>query len=146
MKILLALLLGGCALFQTKPEIYPAHELVKELLVPRENHKGLTNANCAAFDDSGKCTNFVIRDWDLEDANIRTQLNRLNFICTVGLKRYKVCQDKPGLCRITSVKSCWLCAPKPIEEDYIPQSDVQKLLNAGTQCFSEDIYSQEDVQ
>jgi hypothetical protein len=133
------LTLAACA----TPEQYPRSPFVKQILKPREGHTGLTNRACEVYDPkSGACSTWKVLDYAFEDEAFRKQANQLNFICLVGGKRYKICLDKPGLCRITYTKKCTLgmfCKTER-HEDSLPASGYQFLLDSDTVCFSQTEY------
>lgn len=134
--ILLSLLLfGACA---SEPVLIYRHELADQILKPREGYKGLTNRACTSYKD-GKCSSYVVEDRLLEDAQFRETVNKLGFICNVGGRRFKVCQDKPGLCRIWFT-DCGLFCRKKRHEEYVPASNYRFLLDAKTRCFAKDKY------
>jgi hypothetical protein len=128
------LLLSSCA----GPVIYPQHELSRQILSPRPGHTGLVNRACAAR-DSERCTRWLTSEYSLEDPVFRDTANRLNFVCNVGGKRYRICRDKPGLCRIWFT-DCGLFCSKKRHEEYLPASGYQFLLDANTVCFNETEY------
>ncbi len=87
----------------------------------------------------GKSTIPEIKEYSLEDAEFRTTANKLNFICSIGARRFKVCIDKPGYCRHTFYQKCFLgiCGKKHREEEYIPAKEKhQFLLDAKAKCFN----------
>ena len=137
------LLLGlGCS---TSPELYPEHELVDKLLKPRAGFQGkLTNLVCLAKSPDGKCTEEKIITYDLADEEFRETTNRLNFLCKVGSKRYKICTDKEGFCRFSYKKSCfilgWPCSRGERLEEFLPVTQYRYLLDARTRCGSRDKY------
>lgn len=116
------------------------HQLYEQILRPRVGHKGLTNRACDRQKD-GKCLEITVKEYLFEDPAFRQTANELEFICKVGGKRYKICQDKPGLCRITYEKNCNLFGCKSTRlESYLPGSRYQFLLDAKTVCFSRKSY------
>ena len=81
----------------------------------------------------------VIKEYDLQDANFRKEANDFGFICNLGGKRYKICLDKPGFCRI-SYKNGFLGIGKKKIEEYVPAVPYQYLIDANLKCFNKDEY------
>jgi hypothetical protein len=141
--LLLALLLNGCV----TAEKYPRSPLVEQILKPRQGHTGLTNRACEAWDEKNNCTSWVVKDYDLADSEFRQAANKLGFVCKIAGKRYKVCIDKPGFCRITYEKHCTLgvlCKTKKVEE-FLDVSGYQYILDANTLCFSKETHPFSEV-
>ncbi len=125
---------GGCA----GPSVYPRHPFSDQILVPRAGHTGLTNGACPLAVPN--CPKVEVVEYKFEDAGFRDLANRLNFICRIGGKRYKICKDKPGLCRITYKKK--LFAKDERIEEYLPMPEQYPFLLAGNAvCFNEDKYN-----
>jgi len=140
LSILFSLLLSSCV--TTPPAM--RHALVDQILRPRVGHKSLTNSACDEVTKSGKCTLRQVIEYDLNDEALRKKLNDLRFICSVGGKRYKICMDKPGLCRHDRYKK-WFLGRTWVKEEYIPIEDYQMLLDGNTRCFSRERYPFEGV-
>ncbi len=137
-------LLIGCS---SKKDYY-RNPLVKQILKPRPNHIGLTNRACEKW-NGDKCENWVVIDYDLNDAGLRKKLVELKFICKIHNNRFKICLDKAGFCRHTYKKvRCnkwdkwkWFCKKKKVLIKYIPISDYQYVLDSGTRCYNRDEYN-----
>lgn len=138
--LLLLLLLSSCSF---NSQIYTPNPLASEILTPRPGHDGkLTNRTCSAY--SGEtCVTEKIVDYDLSDPTFRSTANTLNFICKIGGKRYKVCKDQPGFCRMTYHQNCTLgifCGPNRETVEFLPIMPYQTILNLGVKCFSQSKY------
>lgn len=125
------------------------HALSEQILKPRVGFRGLTNRACDLLDKDQKCKpeNRTIKEYLFEDEDFRKTANSLSFVCKVAGKRYKICIDKPGLCRISYIKrGSFLKSWKEKKEEYIPALRYQFLLDAGTVCFSENKYDFLEVE
>lgn len=122
---------GACA---SAPELYYRHELADQILKPRPGYAGLTNRACAKFDDDGVCQDWQVEAHSLDDANFRQTVNTLGMVCNIGGRRFKVCLDKPGFCRIWYT-DCGLFCRKKRHEEYIPASNEQLILASKTRCM-----------
>lgn len=135
----LSLLLVGCVTSM----VYAPHPLVEQILKPRAGYDGkLTNRTCGEY-QNGKCVKESIATYNLEDADFRSSVNKFNFICSIGGRRFKICIDKPGFCRFTYEKSCFLgvfCKKGERLEEYLPVEKYRFLLDADTRCASKEIY------
>lgn len=118
------------------PKLYPQHELVEQILKPRPDHKGLTNRVCSSLDSKKQCV-WKVTEYDLNDSSFRSNANTFNFVCNIGGKHYKICEDKPGFCHFT-YKGIWPFKKKI--EDYIPMTNLDFLLSAKTVCANSKIY------
>lgn len=121
----------------------PQHELNDQILKVRKGFEGsLTNRACLEYDGK-KCKKDNITVYSLEDQKFRDTVNRLDFICNIGGKRFKVCIDKPGFCRKSSVCAWWDLAKLFCEPawEYIPVSDFQFLIDSRARCFNKNKYS-----
>lgn len=133
------LMLAACA---GVPDFVPRHVFIDQILTPRRGMVGLTNRACSGADEKGACKGFDIVEYKLDDEQTRKDFNTLGFICNIGGRRFKVCMDKPGFCRISYKKKCTLgivCHTKLLEE-YLPVADYEFLLKAKTRCFQKDTY------
>ena len=124
-------------------KVYSEHPLVEKILRPRHGFRGLTNRICHKYDGE-ICQTEQIREYLLEDEEFRSNINKLEFICNIGGRRFKVCLDQPGFCRIqTKCKKFFgmkvNCKTKVTE--YIPASNYDFLLSADTKCFNKRLYS-----
>lgn len=143
-KALALFLLGavGCA---TAPEIYPSHPLVDEIVKVRPGHAGTLTNRAEILGPDGKSTVAVVTEYPLHDPAFRDTVNKLDFLCNIGGKRYKICKDKPGFCRIGSTRSCAIgplfCKDVEAEIDYIPVDNYQFLLDAKARCASKQNYN-----
>ena len=91
-------------------------------------------------------TNVILSRYDLSDAPTRERINAAGFICFMDNKRYHVCKDRPGFCRIESQCAEWkrhLFSKKTCEryvETYLDAiKDFQLLLDSGLECYREAI-------
>jgi hypothetical protein len=136
----LALMWGACT---SVPETYPRHPLSEQILKPRKGYRGLTNRVCLLTDEQGRCTQPEVLDYSLDDENFRLTAEKLNFVCYVAGKRYRICKDKPGLCRVSYKEKCFIgiCRRGDRVEEYLPASQYQFLLDANTECANEDAYN-----
>lgn len=143
-----AVVLGfACA---TVPTIYPEHPLSDQILKPREGFDNkLTNRACLpktdpnAPDSSPDCPLEKITAYPMFDPEFRKTVNRLNFICNVGGKRYKICLDKPGFCRFSQKQDCFLgifCKDGELLEEYLPVEKYRFLADANTRCANKEKY------
>jgi hypothetical protein len=131
-------LFAGCV----SRDIYPRHVLIDQILVPRANHSDLTNRACMGY-EGDKCIKEEVVDYDMDDDETRKRLNQLGFICKIAGKRYKVCMDKPGFCRMSYKKKNWFAKPQRYES-FIPITDYQFLIDAKTRCFNKERYNFSD--
>lgn len=136
--LLLLLPLINCG----SPEIYPQGELADQILVARHGHEGsLTNQTCLAYDHD-KCVKESLITYDLSNQSFRDTARRLQFVCKMGGKEYKICPDKPGFCRTTDpcnwFSSTFQGCEKQIE--YVPASPTQLLIDGRIRCFSRSKY------
>lgn len=129
------LILAGCA--SAPPVVYPRNALVNEILRPRTGYKGLTNRACSKTDPKMGCVAYEVKDYLLDDLPTRKSLSDLVFVCNVAGKRYKVCPDKAGLCR----KHCEGFIFKSCEEDFLPITGYQFLIDSATKCASQAVYN-----
>jgi hypothetical protein len=129
-----SLILTNCATVQP---LYPRGALVKQILRPWTGYHGLTNRACTLIDQKGDCAHWSVIDYVLEDAQTRASLSQLVFICNVAGKRYKVCPDKPGLCR-RHCDGFLFCQTK---EDFLPIANYQFLIDADTKCGAQASYN-----
>lgn len=131
MKYFWLLFLLGCA----SKENFPENPLVKKILSPRIGYKTLTNTFHNADGSVG------VREYDLNDIEIRKTLKELGFRCNVGGKIYFICANGPGLCRREDdIITGW--GPfKKHHENFAPSIDIndryQFLLDAKTRCESD---------
>lgn len=151
---LLALMLvfgvAGCA---ATPKLYPTHPLTDQIIKARAGYPmALTNRACLpkadpkAPDSSPGCPLEQITAYPLDDVKFRETANKLNFICNLGGKRFKICLDKPGFCRFSYTQKCafnipgFLCQPAERLEEYSPAGDLEFLLAANARCAAADKY------
>jgi len=112
---------------------------MQQILKPRAGHKGLTNRACLAWNDENECLKYEIQEYLLEDAEFRETVNSFDFICSIGGRRFKVCKDKPGFCRITYT-DCGIFCRRKRHEEYIPAEKYDFLLAANTRCMNKEEY------
>lgn len=138
----LALLLNNCG----SEQIYPQHPLAQEILSPRPGHEGkLTNQSCLKYEGEN-CTSWSVKDYDLSIQATRDELNNLGFICKIVGKRYKVCKDSIGFCRMTYQQNCFLgfmCGDASETIGKFPMTPYQNVLDANVKCFNEQYYDWE---
>lgn len=137
--VLMLIFVASCS-----SQIYYKHELVQQILKPRTGFKGLTNRICLEY-NGPVCKRPVITEYLFEDQMFRNSVNKLGFICKVASKRYKICIDKPGLCRISYKRSGFLNLGRERLEDYLPASNYQYLIDAGTKCFQKAEYDFDSI-
>lgn len=143
-----ALALVGAAMLSacvSPTTAFPRHVLVEQLLKPRDGYTGLTNRACETWSDTdGSCMSYKILEYKFENEATRQELNKLGFICNLAGKRYKICLDKPGLCRIHYEKRCFLgifCTKRERMEEYLPASSSYSLfINGGLVCANPSLY------
>ena len=116
--------------------------MVNKILRARPAHRGqLSNTFCSLV-ENGKCQVGGVTTYDLNDPEIRELLNSLDFICNVADRRFKICLDKPGLCRKWQVEKCgplsfiFGCKVTSEGEQYIPASNWELITGAATICFN----------
>lgn len=132
------LFLHGC---QSAP-MTPQHALTDQIISPRPDHSpNLTNSHCIE-QLKGECNKLEITDYNLNDEKFRHDANDLDFICNVGNRRFKICMDKPGLCRRECHKKCFLfiCGKEDCNEEYIPVDRYQFLIDSKSRCFNKGTY------
>jgi hypothetical protein len=125
-------------------KIYPERPLGQQILRFRKGHTGLTHGRCLKHEGE-KCADFRITDYDLGNADVRAHFDRLGFICRVGVKRFKICRDKIGLCRHWYERE-WFLAPKRKKEEHLAvPAQLPYLIDAGVECFNGEEYPFEDI-
>lgn len=139
----LMLLPLGCALAPVDEE---HRVLAEDTLVPRPGHHGLTSTVCK-YDKNHNCVEDV-KEYLLEDPAVRKQLLDLKFVCSMGNGRlYMPAEHSASLIWQRLEPSCvWiLCGPdKVVEQDLVPLSDYQRLIDAHTVCWSAAKYGTDD--
>lgn len=119
---------------------YKHTDLVNQIVRFRPGYAGLTHRICSKKKWNGDCEN-----WDIIEYSIRGQAGRmrfveLGFICIVGGRRFKIDPDWPQLARYGVKDNGWF-QPKTREiVETMDYKDVQKLVDAGTYCYSERTY------
>lgn len=123
------LLLAACA----SEFHYNRNQLVEQVLTARPGKPVLSNS---AFVKGEKDVwHNEIVEYDLADEKLRTNMFAMHFVCSIGGKRYKVCADKPGFCRVSYQGGFF--SKKKVEE-YIPiKEQYDFIVQARTTCFSE---------
>lgn len=150
--LFLSLSLVSCSSIKEAIKPKPLHEevhknhlpLAKQRLIVRPGRIGLTNQVCTKW-DSEKCLSKSVMVYDLRDPEIRKTLISFGFACRVGSKRYRICDDKPGLCRneggcvkkkkhlITRKEYC--AEEGIVKTDYLPiEEKLEYLMDGGTEC------------
>lgn len=107
--------------------------------MPRAGHVGLTNRACEKWDDKNNCIEYVIVDYNLSKKELRETLIKLDFICNVGGKRFRIDRNRPGLIR-NQYKKELFGKYKLIKSDYIDQSNQEFLTASKTRCFKDGKY------
>ena len=151
MKVLVLLFLASCSFFRAKlyQDVPLGHQpLVGQRLVARDGYNGkLTNRVCLSF-DSNKCVETSLIEYDLNVPDVRKTLVELGFACNVGGKRFRVCADSAGLCRVEAHEICIeyrktfffrreVCAKEKIEitNHFLSiNDDYSFLLDSATEC------------
>lgn len=129
----------GCA----GREIFPAHPLNEQLIKPRPGHEGkLTNRSCSKY-EKDLCVEEHIQEYALSDKDFRETANQLDFICNIGGRRFKICLDKPGFCRVSYKENCFLffCSRGERLEEYLPVEKYKFLLDSGARCANKQMYN-----
>ena len=124
-------------------------ELLYERLIPRRGYDGfLTNQICKEFDSNGKCIGEIsLRKYSIEDQAVRSQLNKFKFACSIGGKRYRICETKAGFCRQESgcleyktkifSREKYCSKTGVVYSDFIPvREKYQYLIDGATECQS----------
>lgn len=128
-------------------QVHNDHQnLEKQRLIPRPGFGGhLTNRVCTKF-YGNTCEQISVRKYSLEDERIRKRLIQFGFACKVGGKRYRICKDKPGLCRRIKTDKCikwkrkWIfgkkkCVKYEIKTMFLHiKKDYKFMIDGGTEC------------
>ena len=143
-KCLMAVAMVGAGACTSTPTIYPEHALSDQILKVRLGHDGkLTNRTVAGYDATGKPIEKIM-DYSLKDNDFRETANRMNFICNIGGKRFKICTDKPGFCRFSHAQKCLFgnsfCRDGELLEEYLPVEKYGFLLDANARCAKKEKY------
>ena len=117
----------GCV---SVPQSYPRGDLAHQILHVRT---GLGLSSRTVVD--------VVR-YDLADQGMRKQFGDLGFVCKLGGRRFEVCPDQPGFCRYT-YSGFWPFRSQHVE--YVAQVEEQRLVQAGTVCFSKRVYDYDSI-
>lgn len=152
MKLVIILLITSCSLLTPRSQYEDIHtnhqEMSRQRLTPRPGHEGsLTNRICRKWEGS-ECKEVSVISYDLNDPNVRYQLNEFKFACNVAGSRYRVCLDRAGLCRTEMTQECkkWgktffrratVCREwgNRIDTKFIDiNASYQFLINAATEC------------
>jgi hypothetical protein len=131
---LLPLTFSACA---TKPVQYSRPPLAEQVLIVLPGHTGLVS-HMRKYDDGDKF-HWDDVEYDLNDEATRSGLIRLKFACKVNKEPYLIAEHSAALIKVQYTDDCfWPWCKKRVERviDRIPFSDYQRLLNAGTVCFS----------
>ncbi len=143
---LVSFLTFSCSNSSKKNEqTYTRPVFAKQRLVVRKEYPGhLTNKMCMKYVD-GKCQDWSLVKYDLNDPEVRKKLNQYKISCKVAQKRFRVCLDRPGFCRreikcIKWKKSWWSkklkCKKKDNVEVYLEAvKQHQILFDAPTVCY-----------
>ena len=119
------------------PDEYLRGSFKSQIMTFHPEHKYfLTNT-----DDSGTLP------YDLRKKEMRETFDKLHFVCTLGEKRYFICQDSIGLCRRTNkcIKRKWhifkkyrKCLKYEVETMGLEKHNF--LVKSGIHCYSEFVY------
>lgn len=102
-RVLFMVLLSGVSCSVTPT---PQHELSDQILKPRRGYDGkLTNRACLEYDGK-ECKKDNVISYDLSDSKFRETANKLDFICNIGGKRFKICMDQAAFCRKSTTQLC----------------------------------------
>jgi hypothetical protein len=137
-------LLAACS----SNQLYPQNPLAREILRPRPNHTNkLTNEACLNR-DKGVCTSWALKEYDVTDPAVRSELNGLGFTCKVAGKRYHVCMDQPGFCRFQDNYTYFLgiVTGSTRSTTFLPIAPYQVVLDSDVKCFNESFYDYNSVQ
>lgn len=124
--------------------IYSANVLGRQMLSPHPEFPGLVNRSCLKMEHTNCVTwRTEVQDTSLQD--VRTNLQRLRFVCNVGGKIFFPCLEKDGLCRVTygKRKILGIFGKKEKFEQFLSLTsgkDKNFLIAAQTVCFSWDSY------
>jgi hypothetical protein len=117
----------------TSAPLYPRHELYDQILKPRPQWAGYLTNSRQVQPLGAKLGETVpeLVTYDLKDATLRADLNRLSFVCKIAGRQFKICLERPGYCR--KKEHFW----QDDELEYIDAiTQHNYLLQAKTRCFS----------
>lgn len=140
---LLSLLLFSCS----SPRLYPQGSLGDQILVARHHHEGkLTNRVCTKYKGE-TCIEDSVIEYDLSSSVFREEARKLNFVCKVGGRQYKICPDQPGFCRTTYQKNWFqkIVGGGKKNVEYLSGSPTQTLIDLHIRCFSETQYDWDSI-
>lgn len=135
--VLLLLVATGCSTMPNR------HALGQQILKPRPGHAPFLTNKALEKDETGD-VKMVIREYDLRDEKFRALAQRLKFVCKLGKKRYRICKNKPGLCRqhFTKKKRFLKKTKTKRKEEYLPiVAQYNYLLAVKAKCFSIEFYN-----
>lgn len=127
MILILFLIFSACSSMPSDSSKMDRGPTEKLTLIFRDGYKGLTHSK---KNSDGE---IEIKTWDLEQSTVRDLLIKLKFRCYVANETFKICQDRPGLCR-TKCKKKLFGKDKCEVVEYIPADPVRFHLEAGTYC------------
>jgi hypothetical protein len=133
--LLIFLLVAGCA---SAPRFEDHNPLVKAILGPRKGYKTLVNQVIQC--DKAGC-HADVKEYDLNDINVRHTLKELGFRCDIGGKAYFICENGPGFCRREyDILHKFLGIVTKREAVFAPAIDINDrydfLLDARARCQS----------
>lgn len=138
-----AVLAGSLTSCVTTQTLYERSALSHQILSARPGYPGqLTNRVCLAKDENGACTWEEIVGHPLADADFRKFVTANLFTCRIGERIFRICPDRAGYCRNACKQKCFLgiCGARTCSEEYLDAEDHDYLLNAGTECWNENVY------
>jgi hypothetical protein len=120
----------------------PRSEVSHQIMKPRDGYKGLTNQICLQYKFAGGCEKYDVVEYDLNDAKVRSDLISFGFVCKIAGRRFKIDPDQAGFARYEAKRACWLFCKKKVEiVERVPVSNYKYLIDAGTVCYSERVYT-----
>ena len=145
LAFVLAGAVGACA---TRPT-YVQNPLIDQLIYPHPEFPGLVNRACVSW-KGDDCEKWKVAIHDTSDEQVRENLQRLKFVCSVGDRMFHPCLKRNGLCRVTYGKRPFLgmIGKKPKREEFLSLEDGPDkafLLSAGTTCSRFGAYEDEPL-
>ena len=126
---------------------YPEKDLVSQILRARAEFPGyLTNTSCEKYVGDECKGGYKLSSYDLKDPVVREKLVRLDFICSVGGRRFKIDPDKPGFVRLNQIEKCarWdvlhVFCQRVVEQEFLGIEPWDFLVDADVRCFQKNRY------
>lgn len=141
--LLALLLLPGCSALKDGFGGEQADKpLLEQILIMVPGHAGLVNQICRKRTWFGECPeeNMSRVEYSLDDAEMRGNLIKLDFICLIAGKHYFINPKAAEFIRITWKRECWLCDKDPVISERIPFEKTQFLIDSATTCWSRKTY------